>query len=262
MYASPKRSGLISALVHAAVFALLVLTGKVVKTIPTLVDHGSIVLPSDLVKYQVTKVEDGAGGGGHNDPDPPQKGHLPKITPRPFVPPAVRVENTNPVLSMEMAIFGDPSIVVPAINLPLIGDPNGVIGRISAGPGGPTGIGRHGNGGIGDKDGPGYGPGETPGVGGVRAGFRDNVTQPRLLKKIEPEYSDEARKVKLQGSVMLRIVVDERGRAESIEVTHGLGLGLDERAVEAVRKWLFTPGTRGGRPVPTAALVEVTFRLL
>ena len=262
MYSSPKRSGLISALVHVALFALLLVTGKVVNTIPKLVDHGSIVLPSDLVKYQVTKVEDGRGGGGQNDPDPPQKGHLPKITPRPFVPPAAHVENQHPVLSMEMAILGDPSIIVPAINLPIVGDPNGVLGRISGGPGGPTGIGDRGNGGIGKKDGPGYGPGETPGVGGVRSGFRDNVTQPRLLSKVEPEYSDEARKVKLQGSVMLRIVVDEHGRAESIEVTQRLGLGLDERAIEAVKKWRFSPGTRGGRPVPTSALVEVTFRLL
>jgi periplasmic protein TonB len=262
MYASPKRSGLISALVHTAVFALLILTGKVVKTIPALVDHGSIVLPSDLVKYQVTATEDGRGGGGQNDPDPAQAGHLPKITPRPFVPPAAHVENTQPVLSMEMAILGDPSIIVPAINLPLGGDPNGVLGRISGGTGGPTGIGDHGNGGIGKKDGPGYGDADAPGIGRVRTGLGDSVTQPRLLSKIEPEYSDEARKVKLQGSVMLRIVVDEQGRAESIEITRGLGLGLDERAVEAVRKWRFSPGTRGGRPVPTAALVEVTFRLL
>jgi TonB family protein len=262
MYASPKRSGLISALVHVAVFALLLVTGKVVKTIPTLVDRGSIVLPSDLVKYQVTATEDGRGGGGQNDPSPAQRGHLPRITTRPFVPPSAHVENTQPVLSMEMAILGDPSIVVPAINLPVVGDPNGVLGRLSGGPGGPTGIGDRGNGGIGRRNGPGYGDGENPGVGGARAGFRDNVTQPRLISKIEPEYSDEARKVKLQGSVMLRIVVDEHGRAESIEVTHGLGLGLDERAVEAVRKWRFSPGTRGGRPVPTAALVEVTFRLL
>ncbi len=68
MYASPKRSGLISALIHGAVFALLLLTGRVVKTLPTLVDHGSVVLPSDLIKYQVTRTEH-SGGGGQNEPD-------------------------------------------------------------------------------------------------------------------------------------------------------------------------------------------------
>ena len=151
MYASPKRSGLISALVHVAVFALLLVAGKVVKTIPTLVDHGSIVLPSDLVKYQVTATEDGRGGGGQNDRSPAQRGHLLKITTRPFVPPAAHVANTQPVLSLEMAILGDPSIVVPAINLPVVGDPNSVLGTFSGGPGGPTGIGDRGNGGIGKE---------------------------------------------------------------------------------------------------------------
>ncbi len=172
------------------------------------------------------------------------------------------IENTRPVIAMEMAILGDPAIIIPAINLPMVGDPNGILGVISGGPGGPTGIGTKGNGGIGNKDGPGYGPEGEPGVGGGHAGFRDDVTQPTLLFKIEPEYSDEARKVKLQGSVFLRIVVDEHGRAGDIVVTQGLGLGLDERAVAAVRKWRFRPGMRAGRPVPTTAIVQVTFRLL
>src|SRR3954454_21908888 len=119
MLASPKRSGLISALVHAAVFALLILTGKVVKNLPTLVDHTTIILPSDLVKYQVTRTESGRAGGGQHDPDPPQLGHPPKASPRPFVPPMARVENQQPVLSMDMAIFGDPAILIPTINLPL-----------------------------------------------------------------------------------------------------------------------------------------------
>lgn len=261
MYASPKRSVLVSGLMHASVLSLLLMTGQVVRLSPRYVDHGRIVLPSDLLS-RVTKTDDGRGGGGQNDPDPPQQGHLPKITPHPFVPPAAHVENPHPLLSMEMAILGDSSIAIPAVNLPQIGDPNGVLGRISGGPGGPTGIGSNGNGGIGGKDGSGYGDGERLGVGNPRAGFREDTTAPRLLSKVEPEYSDEARKVKLQGSVMLRIVVDEHGRAGSIEVAQGLGLGLDERAVEAVKKWRFHPATRGGRPVPTSALVQVTFRLL
>ncbi|MBS1856592.1 MAG: energy transducer TonB [Acidobacteria bacterium] len=241
--------------------ALLLLTGPVVRTVPKLIDHGSIVLPSDLVKYQVTRTESG-GGGGQRDDTPPQRGHLPKITPRPFVPPMAHMENARPVLAMEMAIFGNPSVIVPAINLPMVGDPGGVLGLISGGPGGPVGIGTGDRGGIGGKTGPGYGDGDRPGVGGYSPGFRDDVTQPTLLFKVEPEYTDEARKVRLQGTVLLRIVVDERGRAENIVVTQGLGLGLDERAIEAVKKWRFRPGMRASRPVPTTAIVQVTFRLL
>jgi protein TonB len=256
------RPWLISFLVHAAVIALLFTTGTVTGILPPLRTHASIVLPSDLVKYQVTRNERLGGGGGQRDPDPPRLGHPPKPSLRPFVPPTTHIENTQPVLSMDMAVFGNPAAAIPLLDLPLIGDPTGVPGTNSGGPGGPTGIGRRGNGGVGDSlAGSGAGPGEEPGIGG-RSGFRDDVSQPVLLSKIEPEYSDEARKVKLQGSVFLRIVVDERGRAESIVVTQGLGLGLDERAMEAVKKWRFKPGMRGGRPVPTTAIIQVTFRLL
>ena len=86
--------------------------------------------------------------------------------------------------------------------------------------------------------------------------------QPELHFKIEPEYTDEARRAKLQGSVMLRIEVNERGKAQNISIRQSLGLGLDERAVEAVKRWQFRPGTIGGKPVVTIALVEVNFRLL
>jgi protein TonB len=258
MYASPKRSGLISALVHVAVFALLILTGKVVRILSPLVDHTTIILPSDLVKYQVTRTESGRSGGGQHDPDPPQLGHPPKFSTHPFVPPTARVENQQPVLSMDMSIFGDPAILIPTINLPLIGDPKGTANMISGGPGGPGGIGRDGKGGIGDDGGDTYGTG----IGNPRPGFRDDVTEPKLLTKVDPEYSEEARKSKVQGSVMLRIVINERGLAESIEVTQGLGLGLDERAIEAVKKWRFRPAMRGKIPVPVSAIVQVTFRLL
>jgi TonB family protein len=262
MYASPKRSGLISALVHAGVFALLILTGKVVKILPPLKDHGSIILPSDLVKYQVTHIESGRSGGGQHDPDPPQRGKLPKISTHPFVPPTAHIENQQPVLSMDMAIFGNPAIIIPAINLPLIGDPNSLSSAPSGGPGGPTGIGNNGKRGIGDKGGDSYGNSNDPGVGDVRTGFREAITEPKLITKVDPIYSDEARKTKLQGTVVLRIVINERGLAESIEVSQGLGLGLDERAIEAVKKWRFRPAMRGKMPVPVSALVQVTFRLL
>jgi protein TonB len=79
---------------------------------------------------------------------------------------------------------------------------------------------------------------------------------------VEPAYTEEARKVKLQGTILLRIVVNERGWAEHIVVTQGLGLGLDERAADSVKQWRFKPAMRGGKPVPSVALVQVTFRLL
>ena len=83
-----------------------------------------------------------------------------------------------------------------------------------------------------------------------------------LLYKVEPGYSEEARKAKYQGVVVLKVVVDPAGRVVNPQIMSSLGLGLDEKAIEAVRKWKFRPGYKDGRPVPVIAEIEVSFRLL
>ena len=88
------------------------------------------------------------------------------------------------------------------------------------------------------------------------------VSPPRLTYKVEPEYSEEARKAKYQGTVVLAIQVWEDGRAHNIRVIRSLGLGLDEQAIEAVQQWKFVPGKKDGIPVKVRANVEVNFRLL
>jgi TonB family protein len=88
------------------------------------------------------------------------------------------------------------------------------------------------------------------------------VTAPALLFKVEPEYSEEARKAKYQGTVTLYVEVDPSGKAVNIRVLHSLGLGLDEKAIDAVKKWKFKPGMKDGKPVTVAASIEVNFRLL
>jgi TonB family protein len=88
------------------------------------------------------------------------------------------------------------------------------------------------------------------------------VSAPVLLYKVEPEYSEEARKAKYQGVVVLRVVVDSTGRVVNPQVIRSLGLGLDEKAIEAVRRWKFRPGSKDGKPVPVIAEIEVSFRLL
>ena len=85
---------------------------------------------------------------------------------------------------------------------------------------------------------------------------------PQVLWKIEPEYSEEARKVRHQGTVMLALEVDSDGHPRNIRVTRSLGLGLDERAMDAVARWRFKPGIYNGRPVSAPVSVEVSFRLL
>ena len=88
------------------------------------------------------------------------------------------------------------------------------------------------------------------------------VRPPRILSKVEPQYSEAARTAKLQGSIQLSLVVDATGAPTQIAVLHPLGLGLDEQAIAAVSQWKFSPGTRNGAPVPVYTQVEMTFRLL
>ena len=88
------------------------------------------------------------------------------------------------------------------------------------------------------------------------------VSSPRLLYKVEPEYSEKARKAKFEGTVLLGVEVWEDGMAHNIRILRGVGLGLDESAVEAVRQWKFSPGEKDGKPVRVAAQIQVSFRLL
>jgi TonB family protein len=90
----------------------------------------------------------------------------------------------------------------------------------------------------------------------------NGVTAPSLLFKSEPEYTEAARKAKYQGIVLLYVEVTPEGTAQNITVRRSLGLGLDEKAIEAVKRWRFKPGTKDGQPVTVAATIEINFRLL
>ena len=141
------------------------------------------------------------------------------------------------------------------------GDPNGVAGPASNGPGFGGGIGSGSGGGIGSGNGGGLGPGEGGGVGGGVYSVGGGVSAPIPIYKPEPAYSEEARKAKYQGTVVLFIVVDASGAVTECRVIKPLGLGLDEKAVETVKTWKFKPALKNGTPVPVQVTVEVSFRL-
>jgi TonB family protein len=88
------------------------------------------------------------------------------------------------------------------------------------------------------------------------------VTPPKLLYKIEPSYSEEARTLKYSATVLLKVVIDVDGFAKDIRVAEGAGLGLDEKAIEALKGWRFKPGESGGVPVPVQASIEVNFKMM
>jgi TonB family protein len=89
-----------------------------------------------------------------------------------------------------------------------------------------------------------------------------DVSSPRVVTKVEPYYAEEARRAKYEGTVVLFVVVDPNGVAREIKVLRPLGLGLDEKAIEAVNQWKFVPGTKDGQPVAVQATIEVNFRML
>ena len=264
MYASPARSTLLSGALHAAAIALILFTTGVKPSLVKLPGHTTLIAPLDLLRYDVTVPQrpDAGGGGGMHTKTAASLGNLPPRALRQFLAPMVKAENPNPILSIEPTIIASSEIAVPQLNLAQFGDPHGVIGPLSAGPGKGGGIGDGDGTGVGPGDGPGAGPGRDGGIASGRAGFQGSLTEPVLLWKAEPEYSEEARKAKIQGVVIVRIVIDARGQVQNAAVAQGLGLGLDEQAVAAVRQWKFRAGTRNGKPVSTQALVHLSFRLL
>ena len=263
MYASPARSTVISGALHGAVIVLVLATTGVKTPLVKNTDHVVLFTPLDVMKYEITvpQRDDAGGGGGMRAKTAASLGNLPPRKLKQFLAPMVKAENANPILTIEPSILASPEIAVAQLNLAQFGDPHGVMGPLSAGPGKGGGIGNGDGTGVGSGDGAGAGPGHGSGIAG-QSGFQGSLTEPVLLYKVDPEYSEEARKAKLQGVVMVRAVIDVRGRVQDIAVAQGLGLGLNERAIAAVQQWKFRAGMRNGKPVATSALIQLTFRLL
>jgi protein TonB len=258
-----RRAGMTSFLVHVCVIALLFLLGTN-KAVQQVVKKQIELIAPDIAPYKPTVKPDqmhGGGGGGDRSPTPVSKGNLPKLAKRQFVPPMIsHVE--NPKLVMDPTLIIPPDANIPKINSPDLGDPLSKSGLASNGFGAGGGMGSGRGGGIGPGSGPGYGPGSGGGIGGGAYRIGGGVSPPSILYKVEPEYSEEARKAKFQGTVLLFVVVDEKGMPRDIKILRPLGLGLDQKAVEAVEKWKFSPGKKDGKPVAVQAQIEVNFRLL
>ena len=202
----------------------------------------------------------GGGGGGAREIKPVSKGQLPKPAMKQFVPPMI--VDHPPLLPMTPTIIAPPDTPLPQNNLPNWGDPLAKLGDLSNGTGSGGGMGNGSGGGVGSGTGGGFGPGRGGGVGGGVFRVGGGVSQPSVIFKVDPEYSEEARKAKYSGTVMLAVVVDIEGHARDIHVVKSLGMGLDEKAIEAVQKWKFKPGMKGGQAVNVRATIEVNFRLL
>ena len=252
-------SGLTSLAVHVVIIGLVLWAGTSKAVQEQITKVTGIELAPPILK-PAPKQSGGGGGGGDRSPTPVSKGKLPKAAPKQFVPPVVVVRNENPKLEMAPTIVADAQ--PPNVDMTVFGDPLAGVRAPSNGTGSGAGIGSGKGGGVGSGTGQGAGPGRGGGFGGGAYRIGNGVSAPVPLFKPDPEYSEEARKAKFQGSVILQIIVDENGNPKDIKVIRPLGLGLDEKAIEAVQKWRFRAGILNGKPVPVRANVEVNFRLL
>src|SRR5580704_13156669 len=266
LYGQKRESKFMSLAVHICVVALMftVLSNKTVQqkvkeTVHLIAPDIAPYVPEMAPKKQTMQ---GGGGGGDRSPLPASKGRAPKFSPRQFVPPAQVVNNPNPKLLMDPTLIGPPDVQLPSNNMNIWGDPLAKLGPPSNGPGSGGGIGSGSGGGIGSGRGGGFGPGEGGGMGGGAYSIGGGVSAPSVLYKVDPEYSEEARKAKYSGTVVLYIEVDTTGHARNMRILKGIGLGLDEKALDAVNKWRFKPGLKDGKPVVVRAQIEVNFRLL
>jgi TonB family protein len=204
----------------------------------------------------------GGGGGGKHELTPPSRGELPRAADKQLVPPDPEPpKNPAPELIVESTIVAPQIAQLRSLNLLNLGDPNGVVGPPSSGPGKGGGIGDGDGRGVGSGDGPGAGTGRNGGTGGGDYHIGGGVTAPTLVYRVDPEYSEEARKARFQGVVVLEAIIRRDGLVDVVNLVRRLGLGLDESAIEAVKKWRFRPAMKNGTPVQVPMRIEVSFNL-
>ena len=256
-----KRAQSASLLAHAALIAALLVAvahspNRDPKRLPFGGDVPGILTPpkSLLDLLRGPNPRGGTGNGSGHDLLPPTQGNLPARSSLQFLKPTLP-HNQHPELPVPPTILdaSAPRVLPSVIN---IGIPWMQERNNSSGPSVGNTIG------TGPNDSIGTTPGDQTGVGGPGP-YRPGVTLPTCVYCPDPQYTDEAREAKVQGRVMLRVLVGADGRASQIQIAQGIGTGLDERAVQSVRSWKFTPARDGTRrAVPAWITIEIIFRLI
>lgn len=263
---SHSRSAALASVASHLAFALLVFLVVRYAPDPATLEIIPEVHAKDIVWLSEPGPGGGGGGGGNKNPEPPKKVELPgkeKITvpvkkpdPAPVEPPKVDpppVEELN-IPAKTMAAAETPlagTLETPKVETTSQGS--------GSGGGGGTGTGT----GIGSGQGSGLGPGYGGGTGGGAYKPGNGVSLPRVLKEVKPQYTADAMRAKVQGTVWLECVVMADGSVGDIKIVRSLDsvFGLDQEAIKAARNWKFVPGVRNGEPVPVLVTIELTFTL-
>jgi TonB family protein len=200
----------------------------------------------------------GGGAGGAHQIVEPTKGRTPEVAKVQLnAPQLARLE--HPKLAVEpttpIKIPDDPKMM----NLGVPDSPQ--IKLASQGSGSGSGFGHGLGGGLGAGHGIGAGPGSGGGYGGGVMSVGGGVSAPAVIRSVQPEFSDQARQANFQGTVALQLIVDANGNPQNVRVTRHLGMGLDEKAIEAVQQYKFKPAMYQGHPVAVQIVVDVEFHL-
>lgn len=268
---------MLSVFAHAAIVGVVILIVLNPGSAPTTQNENVVFVSSPVYSPFEGDGRDGGGGGGggKNQAAPAATGRMPETTRVQMIPPDP--QNPKPLMPAEDLLAQVPSVQMP-IDIPQdqslpIGDisapPNG---SLSSGPGSGGGIGTGQGTGVGSGSGAGVGPGSGGGMGGGSGGgigsgigpyvVGNGVKAPVILAKPPPAYTEEARKARAEGLVVLSAIIRRNGTVDSFKVVRGLGYGLDESAISTIAtKWRFKPGTLNGAPVDVSANIEVSFRL-
>lgn len=269
------ESEMLSIFVHALIIGLLILIVQEHED-PIPKENIVFVNPPVYTPFEGDGRDGGGGGGGgKNQPLPPATGRMPETVRAQMVPPDP--DNPQPLMPVDDLLDEVASVQMP-IDIPQ--DMSLPIGDISAPPNYSTSSGAGSGGGIGTGRGTGVGPGTGAGVGpgsgggmgggsggGIGSGVGPyvaggSVKPPAVLFEAKPYYTEEARKARTEGVVLLQLVVRKDGTADSFKVVRGLGYGLDESAISTIaNKWRFRPGTHNGTPADVQILIEISFRL-
>lgn len=270
-YNNYRSNGLVgSAIVHVVLLAAL-LGGTLLghKVVTKIQQHETVTLiapsPDSYALPVAKKVVSGGGGGGEHDVLEAPKGRLPKTAMQQITPPSIILRNPHPKLAVESTVVVPPQVHLADNHMPTLGIPTAAAALPSAPPsngtGSGAGIGSGSGGGVGVGHGAGVGAGSGGGIGGGVFKVGGGISAPQPVSTPDPEYTEQARVAKTQGTCILWLIVDDQGRPRDIRVVRGLGMGLDAKAIEAVKQWKFQPAMKDGRPVNVQISVEVGFKL-
>jgi len=258
-----------SAIIHVTIIGLL-LSGAFVghQVVQQVAKRQTVTLiapsPETYAMPVSKKLASGGGGGGDRDPLPAPKGQLPKVAAHQITPPAIVMRNEKPRLAVQPTVVAPPQVRLADSHAPNLGVSTAAVmpaAPPSNGTGSGAGIGSGSGGGVGAGHGPGVGVGSGGGIGGGVYKVGGGISAPQAISAPDPDYTEDARRAKKQGTCILWLIVDSAGHPRDLKVVRGLGMGLDAKALEAVRQWRFQPALKDGKPVDVEISVEVEFHL-